>query len=176
MKQLDEQTNVELNRRYKMTATILLTQIFVVAILAAAAWFFAGKFMPFGTPATDASFELEKLTNPSAGGSTLTTFLWITILAIAIAAFLLRRVIFAPAVLRDTATIGGAVGLLRSLERKTILLASLGEIVAFLGFVIALASGSPFDMFRALLVSFVVFFVSFPRKSAWQRLAAAASR
>lgn len=176
MKQIPENIQSEINRRYKTTATVLFAQILTTVVLAAVSWFVAGRFQPFGA-ATGEGFSLETLTNPNtAGTNTLTTFLWIAILALAIAAFLLRRVIFAPASLRDTATVSGASGLLKSLQSKTILLASLGEVVAVLGFIISLASGSPFDMFRAAAVALIVFFINFPRKSTWIRLAQASSR
>ena len=107
--------------------------------------------------------------------ATWQTFLWIVALVIAIGAFLLRRVLFAPSALRDAATLKGASGVLQSLQSKTILLAALGEAVAVIGFVITLSSGDIFDMLRAFAVALIVLFVSFPRKSAWLRVAEAAS-
>lgn len=166
----------EINKRYKLTATVLFVQIFVTLFLLAAAFGLAGRWQPFGTP-TGIGFSLEVLTNPNAadGVAALTTFLWVTILALALAAVLLRRVIFTAAPLRDAATVGGASGLLRSLQSKTILMASLGEVIAVLGFIISLASGSALDMVRAAVVALIVFFINFPRKSTWTRLAKNAS-
>ena len=172
-KQLDEQLSRVLNRRYRTTATILFSQFFSVLLLTVASILLAGRFQPFGATSGEASFSVGNLTNaPSGNGvTTLTTFLWIAILALAIAAFFLRRVVLAPATLRDTATIKGAVGLIHSLQTKTIFLAALGEAVAVCGFVISLASGNYTDMIRAALVAAIVFFINFPRKSSWQRLA-----
>jgi hypothetical protein len=175
VKQIPEQTASEVNKRYRLTATVLFVQIFVTLALLALSFFLAGSWQPFGAP-TGESFSVENLTNPQAGSSTLTTFLWVTILALALAAFLLRRVIFSSDSLRDAATLGGATGLLKNLQSKTILLASLGEVIAVLGFVIALASGSAFDMVRAAAVALIVFFINFPRKSTWERLAKTASQ
>jgi hypothetical protein len=173
VKQIPEQTASEVNKRYRLTATVLFVQIFVTLALLALSFFLAGSWQPFGAP-TGESFSVENLTNPQAGSST--TFLWVTILALALAAFLLRRVIFSSDSLRDAATLGGATGLLKNLQSKTILLASLGEVIAVLGFVIALASGSAFDMVRAAAVALIVFFINFPRKSTWERLAKTASQ
>lgn len=176
-KQLDEQTTIILDKRYRTTATILFAQIFTVALLTAFSFFIAGRIQPFGTTTGDASFSIENLTNANAtdGSATLTTFLWVTILALAVSAFLLRRVILAPAVLRDTATVKGVAGLLQSLQTKTILLAIIGGIVAVLGFIISLASGNYSDMLRAGLIAIIIIFIAFPRKSSWQRLAQAAA-
>lgn len=177
LKQLDEQTTALLNRRYGATATILLAQIFILVTLTVVSVFIAGRVQPFGATTGESGFSIENLTNPTAAGngSTLTTFLWIVILALAICAFLLRRTILAPTVLRDTATVKGAAGLLKSLQAKTILLAAIAECIVILGFIISLRSGDYSDMIRAALVAVIIFFVSFPRKSSWRKLAQAAS-
>lgn len=170
MKQIDEQTTNELNRRY-LAAALTVGGFFVLTvILTAAAALLAGKFEPFGAATGEASFNVEKLTDPNAAGSGLTTFLWITILALAVSAFLLRRAIFASATLRDTATLKGASGLLGSLQTKTVLLAAFGLIIAILGLIVALASGNWTDAVRAAAVASIVLFVNFPRKAAWRRL------
>ena len=176
MKHFDEQNTSELNQRYR-TAAIVVAAFFAVAVgLTIAAVLLAGKVQPFGAATGEASFNVDKLTDPNAAGSTLTTFLWITILALAVSAFLLRRAIFAAATLRDTATLKGVSGLLQSLQTKTVLLASFGLTIAVLGLIIALASGSWFDAVRAAAVAAIVLYVSFPSKSAWQRLAQAANK
>ncbi len=177
LKQLDEQTTNLLNHRYRAVATILFAQIFTVILLTVVSIFIAGRVQPFGATTGEASFSIKNLTNPNAGGGneTLTTFLWVAILALAFSSFLLRRMVLAPATLRDTATLKGASGLLQSLQTKTILLAGLGDAIAVLGFVISLASGNYSDMIRAALVAVIIFFINFPRKSSWSKLALAAS-
>lgn len=177
LKQLDDQTAFLLDRCYRSTAIVLFAQIFLLIILSIASAFLAGRFQPFGLTTGETSFSIENLTNPNVAGgvSALPTFLWVAILAIAICAFLLRRVVLAPAALRDTATLKGASGLLKSLQTKTILLSSLGGVIALLGFTISLASGNYSDMIRAALVAVIIFFINFPRKSSWRKLAQAAS-
>lgn len=169
--QSQEQITNHLDNRYKAAATVIFIGFFSAVALTLAAFFLAGKIQPFGETTGEASFSIENLIDPSAAHSTFTTFLWITILAVAISVFLLRRVIFAPAVLRDIATVKGATGLLQSLSAKTMLLAAFGELVAVLGFLIALASGNWLDMLRAALIATIIFFINFPRKSVWRRLA-----
>lgn len=177
LKQLDEQTANLLDRRYRATATILFAQIIVLIILTVVSVLIAGRVQPFGAITGESSFSIENLTNPNVAGgvSTVTTFLWIAILAVAVSAFLLRRVILAPAALRDTATIKGASGLLQSLQTKTVLLATTGGLIAVLGFVISLISGDYSDMIRAALVATIIFLINFPRKSSWSKLAQAAA-
>ena len=177
IKQLDEPTNQLLDRRYRTTAAILFSQIFSVLLLTVISIFIAGQVQPFGATSGEASFSIGNLTSAPTGSgvTTLTTFLWIAILALAIAAFFLRRIVLAPAVLRDAATLKGAGGLIQSLQTKTIFLSALGEAVAICGFVISLASGNYSDMIRAALVAAIIFFINFPRKSSWQRLAHSAA-
>lgn len=177
LKQLDDQTNILLDKRYRSTATLLFAQIFILILLSVASVFLAGRLQPFGQTTGETSFSIENLTNPNVASnvSTLTTFLWAAVLALAVSAFLLRRVILAPSTLRDTATLGGASGLLKSLQGKTILLSALGGGIAIIGFTISLASGNYSDMIRAALVAIIIFFINFPRKSSWRKLAQAAS-
>lgn len=174
MKELPKQIQNDVDHWYRRTISILATQFLVVIILVGAAWFLAGKFYPFGEPTGDASFSIENLTNPNSGNIVATT-LWITILAVALSSFLLRRLIFSSDALRDTMTIEGAHGLLKSLQTKSIAVAFLGVIIAILGFIVTLISGNFTDMLRAAIISAIVIFVvfiNFPRKNAWQRLLA----
>jgi hypothetical protein len=178
VKLIDDTTTMQLDRVYKKTATFFFAQVLGVLILTLLAFFLAGKIQPFGAASGEASFSIENLTNPNAaiGSAALTTFLWIAILALAVGVFLLRRVLFAPATLRDAAVVGGSNGLLKSLQTKIILLVTIAEIVAILGFIISLTSGNWTDMLRAALVAAVLFFINFPRKSVWQKLADNATR
>ena len=157
MNQISEQTQNELNLRHKRTLIILFAQFWTIVILTIAAWFI---------------IEPKQQSEPTQ----VSTILWIVLLVIAIGAFLLRRILFAPAVLRDTAVLQGASGLLKSLQTKTIILSALAELVAILGFVITFLNGDKYDMLRAAGVALIIFFISFPSKAAWQRVAAAASK
>lgn len=155
MNQLSEQKQIELDSRYNRTVLVFWAQVATTVILTVIAWFIAGQ-TGTGVP------------------QTLPYVLWIVLLVIAIGAFLLRRVMFNPQVLRDTATMKGAVGVIKNLQFKTILISALGETIALIGFVISLMSGDKYDMLRAAAVALIVFFISFPRKKGWQMLAQSA--
>ena len=156
MKQLSEQQQAELDRRYRLTLLVFASQIGTAIVLTAVAWFAAGD------------------TNPQQA-TALTSVLWIVLLVIAVGAFLLRRVMLSPAVLRDTATLKGVVGVIKNLQFKTILFSALAEAIAVIGFVISLLSGDKYDMLRAAIVALIIFFISFPRKKGWETIAAAAA-
>jgi hypothetical protein len=153
--QLSEQQQIELDSRFNRTMLVYWSQVAVIVVLTVVAWFSAGQ------PVADVP-------------QTLPTVLWIVLLVIAIGAFLMRRVMFNPQVLRDTATLKGASGIVKNLQFKTILFAALGETVAVIGFVISLLTGDKYDMLRAAGIALIVFFISFPRKKGWQALAQSA--
>ena len=154
MNQLSKQQQIELDSRFNRTMLIYWAQVAVTVILTVVAWFTAGQ--------------------AAAAPQTLPTVLWIVLLVIAIGAFLLRRVMFGPQVLRDTATLKGASGIIKNLQFKTILFAAMGETIAVIGFVISLITGDKYDMLRAAAIALIVFFISFPRKKGWQALAQSA--
>ena len=155
MNQLSEQQQIELDSRSKQTMLIYWSQVAVIVVLTALAWFGNGQ----------AIADVPQ---------TLPTVLWIVLLVIAISAFLMRRVMFSPQVLRDAATLKGASGIVKNLQFKAILFAALGETVAVIGFVISLLTGDKYDMLRAAAIALIVFFISFPRKKGWQALAQSA--
>lgn len=155
MNQLSEQKQIELDSRFNRTMLVYWSQVAVTVVLTVVAWFAAGQ------AAADAP-------------QTLPTVLWIVLLVIAIGAFLMRRVMFNGQVLRDTATLKGASGIIKNLQFKTILFAALGETIAVIGFVISLLTGDKYDMLRAAGVALIVFFISFPRKKGWRVLAQSA--
>jgi hypothetical protein len=155
--QNSEQIEQELNRRYQATLLVFFSQLAVTVVLTVVAWFAASQ------------------SSVSAPVSVI-NILWIVLLVIAIGAFLLRRFIFAPDVLHNAAIVKGASGLLKSLQLKTILLNSAGELIAVIGFVIALLSGDALDMLRAAAIALIVFFISFPSKATWRRVVQAAAK
>ncbi|MDQ4123058.1 MAG: hypothetical protein M3209_16605 [Acidobacteriota bacterium] len=155
MNQLSEQKQIELNSRYSRTMLVFWAQVATTVILTVIAWFIAGK-------------------TGSDAPRTLPNVLWIVLLVIAIGAFLLRRVMFNPEVLRDTGALKGTSGVLKNLQFKTILISALGETVAVIGFVISLMTGDKYDMLRAAAIALIIFFISFPRKKGWQVLAQSA--
>jgi hypothetical protein len=98
------------------------------------------------------------------------TILWTVILVLAIGSFILRRFLFAPASLRNILVLKGKNSLLSRLQLNTLILAFISQVIAIIGFIISVSSGDNFDMLRAAFVAVIVLFISFPRKSAWQRV------
>lgn len=162
----------ELNKRYKATATILFAEIGATIAFSITAWFVAGEFQPFGETAGNAGFTLDNLTKaPTGSGVNLAiTILWMAILVIAIGTFLMRRVLFASAGLRDAFNAKGSLGVLQSLQTKTTFMAILGGLVAVIGFTISILSGNKYDMLRAAVVALVILAMNFPRRSSWQKV------
>jgi len=110
----------------------------------------------------------QAITRP--GDAWLVGALRIAILVFGLGAVVLRRTKFARMRLQDIAGVRGAAGLLRSLRRSTIELASIGGAAALMGFVATILSGDPFEMLRAGVVALAVLLYAFPRKGAWRRL------
>lgn len=141
----------EIDKRYRTTAIIYFSQLFAVAALIIAGWFFAE------------SPTLQTENNAL-------TPLWIAIIFIAVAAFVLRRVLTKWEKLRDAKLLNGSHGVLKKLQLNSIILGSLAEIIAVIGFVIAQSNNAKIDILRAGLVSLIVFLTNIPRKSVWQKI------
>lgn len=153
MTEISPENRSELEKRYRTTIYVIIFQIFSVVALIIAAWFVAQT-------------SENSITNQS-----LTT-LWAALLFIAVGAFVIRRLIFSWERLKNTALLKGIKGLIQSLQINSIILAVIAEIVAIMGFLIALLSGNKWEMFRAGAISLIVFMANFPRKSAWKKIVA----
>ncbi len=151
MTEISAENRTELEKRYRAAVFVIIFQIFTVVALIAAAWFVAQSFD-------------NSITNQSV------MTLWAAVLFIAVGAFVLRRLLFSWERLKNTTLLKGIEGLLQSLQIKTIFLGVMAEIVAILGFLITTLSGNKWEMFRAGIVSLVVFLAVFPRKSAWEKI------
>lgn len=138
-----------LNQAYRMTATIVFVQIFSVFLLVMLVW---------GIP-----LEEQQVTN------TVLNILWVSVLMVAVAVVFLRRFFFSERRLLEKAK-DGAQAVIRALKSNTILLAALAELVGILGFLIAILSSNKMNVLRATAVSLLLFLITFPRKSRWQRI------
>lgn len=153
MKEIPPEIRVELEKRYRTASFVVIAQIIVTIILIAAAWFVA-----------------QSSENDITSNSIFT--LWITILFIAMGAFLLRRTLFNWERLNNIAILKGIPGLLQALQANAILLGSLGTVIAVIGFLVATLSGNKWEMFRAGAVAMIVFLANFPRKAVWEKIVA----
>jgi hypothetical protein len=155
--QTTENNREILEKRYRAAAVVVIAQIFTTLVLLGVAWFLI-------------TFSSNDVSDAAL------TALWMFVLLVAIGTFVLRRMLFSWERLKNLALLKGVPALLSSLQTNTILLSSLGEIVAILGFLIAVLSGNKIEMLRAGAVALIIFLMNFPRKSAWKKILAAAEK
>jgi len=151
MAEISAENRSELEKRYRTTTIVIAFQIFTVIALIIAAWFAAQN------------------SSNSVSDQTITT-LWVTVIFIAVGAFLARRMLFSWERLKNTTLMKGVKGLIQTLQFNSIIIGIMGEIVAVVGFLIALLSGNKWEMFRAGAVALIVFLANFPRKSVWEKI------
>jgi len=138
-------------RKYGTTAIVFLSQIvFSLVLTVVAAVVIRG------------AAETEVNANVTA--------MWVLIIFIAVGALLARRFFYSWERLKNTKLLRGQDGLLQALQINAIMLGAISELVAILGFVITVMSGSVFDMIRAEAVALITFLINFPRKSVWNRI------
>jgi hypothetical protein len=140
----------ELQNRHKATSTTVLALLVAVLLLSVLA-FVSKKF-------------LVAQNNPP-----LDIAVRITILIFGLGAIALRRTRFATMRLQDIAALQGAQGLLTTLQRTTLQVASLAGIVALVGFIATLLTGNDFYTYGAGLVAFAVLLYAYPVRTAWER-------
>lgn len=152
MTELSAETNVELEKRYRTAAFLIFVQIASLSVFVVLA------------------FILEK---PESGGqisdSTRWT-LWVGALFAALGSFIIRRMLYRWDRLRDISLLKGISGLIKTLSVNSILLATMAELVAVIGFVISILTADGFEMLRAAVIALVVFIINFPRKSIWEKI------
>ena len=151
MDEIAPETSGSLDKRYKTAVVIYLGQITTTVVLLVVG------YITIKTPET------------TVDSNTL-TILWVAILFVAVAAFLLRRTLYGWERFKNLTLTKGISGLLAALQTNKIILGALAEAVAVIGFVIALVNGNRGDLLRAGAVSLIVFLVNFPRKSVWEKI------
>lgn len=151
MEQPAENHRQELQKRYRITAIIVSAQILTMLILIALAWFVTLK----------SGFDFS--------ASTITA-LWVAIVFIAVGTFVLRRILFSWEKLKNTTILKGISGLIAVLQTNAIILSALGELIAIIGFVIAVLSGNKLEMLRAGAVAMIIFLMNFPRRKVWEKI------
>ena len=153
MAEISAENRTELEKRYRTAAFVVIAQILTTLGLIVVAFFVAQ-------------------TSESSATSQSILALWIIVLFIAVGAFVLRRILFSWERLKNTALVKGVPGLLQTLQTNSILLSSLGEIIAIIGFLVATLGGNKWDMFRVGTIALIVFLANFPRKSNWKKIVA----
>jgi hypothetical protein len=151
MQNSSEQFAGELGKRYQTTSLIVVGQIVATLILIAISWLIS--------PRVDLDIT-EQTTNA----------LWIFVIFTVVGVFLLRRILFNWEKLRNINLTKGVKGLIATLQTYTILLGTLTEVIAIIGFLISVMTGNKFEMFRAGAIALVVFIMIFPRKKVWETI------
>jgi hypothetical protein len=151
MQNSSEQFAGELGKRYQTTSLIVIGQIVATLILIAISWLIS--------PRVDLDIT-EQTTNA----------LWIFVIFTVVGVFLLRRILFNWKKLRNINLTKGVKGLIATLQTYTILLGTLTEVIAIIGFLISVMTGNKFEMFRAGAIALVVFIMIFPRKKVWETI------
>lgn len=152
MTEISAETKVELEKRYRTAAFLIFAQIASLLLLVVLA------------------FVLAKSENGRQISDNTRWTLWVAALFAALGSFIIRRMLYRWDRLRDISLLKGISGLIKTLSVNSILLASMAEIVAVIGFVISILTGDAFEMVRAAIIALVVFIINFPRKSIWEKI------
>ena len=151
MQNSSEQIDGELGKRYQATSLIVVGQIVATLVLIGIAWLIAPRI----------DLDITQQT---------TTGLWVLIIFAVIGVFFLRRILFSWTKLGNINREKGVSGLIATLQTQTILLGTLTEVIAIVGFLISVMTGNKFEMFRAGAIALVVFIMIFPRKKTWKTI------
>lgn len=147
MAQTVETVQDELTRRHRAAVTAILC-VFALTVLLV--------LLSFGG-------VLDLDISPALVGA-----LRISIAVLGFGAVVLRRTMFSAMRLKDIAALRGPSALLETLYKTTVRVAVLAAAIAFMAFVISLATGDPADMVWFGLIAVAVLLYAYPRRSAWQ--------
>ncbi|GAC1446224.1 MAG: hypothetical protein NVSMB56_02910 [Pyrinomonadaceae bacterium] len=150
--QLDPKISDELARRHR-TAVSVVAAMFLAAL----------SFVAL-------SFVIAPRISATSGKSSIETVLRVLVVLIGIIAVGLRRISFAPRRLQDITTLKGTSALITTLQRTTIIVATLGSDIALIGFMITLLSGEPGNALMFGVAAVAVLLYAYPRRAAWQRI------
>lgn len=149
--QLQPNVESELIRRHKAAATTVLGLIVASVLLCIVAYLSRGFLTEQNNPLLDIGLR-------------------ITILILGLGAVVLRRTRFSSMRLQDIGALEGASGLLRTLERTTLLVALLGVVTLIMGFAATLMTGNEFYTYGGGLVAIAIFLYCYPARRAWKRV------
>lgn len=149
--QLEPSVESELSRRHKAASTTVLGLIVASVLLCIVAYLSRGFLTEQNNPLLDIALR-------------------ITILILGLGAVVLRRTRFSSMRLQDIGALEGPSGLLRTLERTTLLVALLGVVTLIMGFAATLMSGNEFYTYGGGLVAIAIFLYCYPVRRAWRRV------
>jgi hypothetical protein len=153
MNEISKENLSALEKKYQTTSLIIVSQIFFTIVLVIIGWFYAAN--------VENAISDESLTALRVG-----------VIFIAITTFVLRRMLIRWDRLKNISLLKGIPGLLNSLQTNAIILGTMAEIIAIIGFLIATLGGIKTDMLTFGAVALVLFLINFPRKSIWEKIVA----
>ena len=148
---LSADVQAELIRRHKSTATTVLSLLVAVILLSVLA-FVSQKFLvPRNSSLLDMTFR-------------------IIVPILGLGAIALRRTRLAKMRLQDIAAIRGTSGLLATLQKTALLMASIGIAVALIGFVSTLMTAQVWYTYTAAVVAAaILLFYGYPLRPTWEQ-------
>lgn len=146
------EAQAELARRHK-AASVTVAGLLVATVLLSIVAFVARPYL------------VEKPPNASLDFATR-----ILVLFFGLGAVVWRRNRFSPMRLQDIAGLAGVSGLIKTLEKTTIQLAVLAELIATIGFIVTLITGNELYTYWSCAIAAVVLVYCYPTKSSWLRI------
>lgn len=148
---LPADVQAELIRRHKSTATTVLSLLVAVVLLSILA-FVSQKFLV------------------ARNSSSLDMTFRIIVPILGLGAIALRRTRLAKMRLQDIAALRGASGLLATLQKTALLMATIGIAVALIGFVCTLMTGQVWYTYTAAVVAAaILLFYGYPLRPTWEQ-------
>jgi len=148
---LSADVQAELIRRHKSTATTVLSLLVAVVLLSVLA-FVSQKFLV------------------ARNSSSLDMIFRILVPILGLGAIALRRTRLAKMRLQDIAALSGASGLLATLQKTALLMATIGIAVALIGFVCTLMTGQVWYTYTAAVVAAaILLFYGYPLRPNWEQ-------
>ncbi|MCW5958736.1 MAG: hypothetical protein KIS76_01165 [Pyrinomonadaceae bacterium] len=140
-----------LSEKYRVTAIIFYVQIGFTIALIAAGWLISAN--------KDYAISDESMMSLRVG-----------VIFIAITSFVLRRMLLRWDRLKTAAILRGIRGVTTMLQGNAVILGAMAEIIAIIGFLIAVLGGVKTEMFTFGAVALVLFLINFPRRSVWEKI------
>ena len=147
---MNRSSSEELNAKYRTAVWIETAVFFITLLLVLAAWLL---------PPNRSVYV----------GSDLMP-IWVLVLFMAAASFVVRRMFIRWDRLRDQKLLYGTSGLLKFMVRNTLILSLFALAISIAGFVSSMLSGDRFDSLRSAAVAVIVLALNFPRRKIWKRI------
>lgn len=152
MDPISPETQAELARRHKATATTVLGLLVAVILLAIVA-FVSRPYLELKPP----NLYLDWVTR-------------LLVLFFGLGAVVWRRNRFSAMRLQDIAGVAGTSALIKTLEKTTLQLALCAAVIAVIGFVVTLIQGNELYTYWSCAIAVVVLIYCYPTKSSWLKI------